>query len=108
MPAVVLGELRAGFLRGHRSRENVEALLDFLENAAVEEIVVDAEVAEDYAALRRKGRPLPTNDVWIAACAARSGAAVLTFDEHFRQVERVGCLVLEEEEDYPPARRHSR
>ena len=41
-----------------------------------------------------KGTPLPTNDVRIAAAAARAGAAVLTFDVHFREIARVGVLVL--------------
>ena len=32
--------------------------------------------------------------IWIAATAAHAGAAVLTFDEHFRQIDRVGACVL--------------
>ncbi len=59
----------------------------------------DRDVARLYAeivrALKAKGTPLPTNDIWIAAAAARVGATVLTFDDHFRAIERVGSLVLE-------------
>ncbi len=44
--------------------------------------------------LRTGGRPLPANDVWIAASAARAGATLPTFDAHFRSVARVGTLVL--------------
>jgi len=40
------------------------------------------------------GAEPPTNDIWVAARAARSGSTVLTFDEHFRSIERVGTLVL--------------
>ena len=50
--------------------------------------------AEIFADLRRRGRPLPTNDIWVAATAARAGATVLTFDDHFREIDRVGSLVL--------------
>ena len=35
------------------------------------------------AALREKGRPIPTNDVWIAAHAMESGAELITYDRHF-------------------------
>jgi tRNA(fMet)-specific endonuclease VapC len=48
--------------------------------------------------LRRSGTPIPTNDVWIAATAARSGAIVLSYDDHFDCIARVGSLVLPEAE----------
>jgi predicted nucleic acid-binding protein len=38
--------------------------------------------------------PLPTNDVWVASVAARDGATVVTFDDHFRLIHRVGSNVL--------------
>ena len=37
--------------------------------------------------LRRKGRPIPTNDIWIAAHAMETGAELISFDEHFDQVD---------------------
>ncbi len=58
----------------------------FLANPVVHEIVIDRDVGRVYAeivvALRKAGTPLPTNDIWIAAAAARSGATVLTYDSH--------------------------
>ena len=51
--------------------------------------------AEILVTLRDRGTPLPTNDIWVAACAGRSGSTVLTFDEHFLAIERVGSRVLE-------------
>ena len=50
--------------------------------------------AEIVTALRRAGTPLPTNDIWIAAIAARNGATVLTYDPHFRSIERIGSVIL--------------
>jgi predicted nucleic acid-binding protein len=53
-----------------------------------------------YAALRRKGQPIPTNDLWIAASSLEHGAALLTLDAHFQHIDvlRVGsCL-----EDFIP------
>ena len=99
VPSIVIGELWIGFLGGARVRENELELRQFLEHRVVEEVPVDRDVARIYAeivrALKAKGTPLPTNDIWIAASAARVGATVLTFDDHFRAIERVGSLVLE-------------
>jgi predicted nucleic acid-binding protein len=44
-----------------------------------------------YAALRRKGRPVPTNDLWIAASALEHGAALLTLDAHFSEIDGLRC-----------------
>ena len=49
---------------------------------------------EIVVALRRSGTPLPTNDIWIAAAAARSGATVLTYDSQFASIQRTGSVVL--------------
>ena len=45
--------------------------------------------------LRRKGRPVPVNDIWIAATCARAGATLLTWDAHFRLIPRIGTIVLD-------------
>ncbi len=99
VPTVVLGELEAGFRLGGRLEENLDDLGRFLAHPVVEAVDVDRDVASIYGeivtALRRKGTPIPTNDVWIAACTARSGATLLTYDAHFASVERIGVLLLE-------------
>ena len=98
VPTVVLGELWTGFLLGGSLRKNEAELHEFLENPVVEVIEVDHHVARVYAEivvdLRRAGTPIPTNDIWIAASAARAGATVLTYDIHYRSVSRVGSLCL--------------
>jgi predicted nucleic acid-binding protein len=103
VPSIVLGELWMGFLAGGRVERNVAELREFLANPVVNELVVDGEVARVYAeiavALRRAGTPIPTNDIWIAATAANVGAIVLTHDDHFDQIQRVGSLILSK----PPA-----
>ena len=98
VPSVVLGELWAGFLVGGRLDKNSDELAKFLAQPVVAVLQVDEDIAriygEVFADLRVIGRPLPTNDIWIAATAVRVGATVLTFDEHFRAVSRVSSLVL--------------
>lgn len=98
LPVVVLGELRTGFALGARARQNEAELQSFLATSVVRVLDVDDEASRIYAeivgAQRRAGRPLPTNDLWIAAVAAREGVPVLTFDEHFGEIERIGVRLL--------------
>jgi len=103
VPAVVLGELRVGFLLGRRADDNEAELAAFLAEPVVETLRVDDEAARHYAeivvALRRARTPVPTNDVWIAALAAREGATVVTYDEHFAAIRRVGARILRRSRD---------
>ena len=98
VPAVVLGELRVGFATGARQAKNEGELQLFLAQPAVTTADIDDEAATLYAELvcdlRLAGTPLPTNDVWIAAVALREGATVVTYDEHFQKIPRVGSNVL--------------
>ena len=69
-----------------------------LHHSSVEVLDVDDDAARIYAeimvALRKAGTPLPTNDIWVASVAVREGATVLTYDEHFRLIHRVGSTLL--------------
>lgn len=95
MSAVVLGELLSGFAAGSRQARNRAELAAFLESPRVERVDVTAETADCYAlvyaGLRRKGQPIPTNDLWIAASALEHGAALLTADAHFAHVDGLRC-----------------
>jgi len=98
MPSVALGELRTGFLLGGRTAQNERELGEFLASPVVTELTVDGEVSRHYADmvvdLRRAGTPIPTNDIWIAATAARAGALVLTAKQHFERINRVGSVLI--------------
>ncbi len=88
---IVLGELRTGINRVANKQKHLKMLDGFLELCEV--MVVDSDTAGHYgsimAALHRKGRPIPTNDVWIAACAARYGCTVVTTDKHFQEIDGI-------------------
>jgi tRNA(fMet)-specific endonuclease VapC len=98
IPAITLGELWFGFRLGARRDRNEASLRDFLANPVVEVLDVDEDVGMQYADivfdLRRAGSPIPTNDIWIAATAARAGAAILSADDHFTRIARVGSIML--------------
>ena len=87
----VLGELLGGFAAGQRESHNRNELTQFLNTPRVK-IVPGTTATADlyalvYAALRRKGQPIPTNDLWIAASSLEHGAALLTLDVHFHNID---------------------
>src|SRR5881397_1392550 len=71
LSSTVLGELLAGFVVGSREAKNRAELQQFLGSDRVHILPVDDGTATYYATvyriLRSKGRPIPTNDMWIAA-----------------------------------------
>ncbi len=91
LSVVVAGELLFGFRNGSRYEINRRELEEFLANPFVSLLKVGLVTADRFgriaAALKRKGRPLPTNDIWIAAQAMESGAELLSFDRHFAEVD---------------------
>jgi tRNA(fMet)-specific endonuclease VapC len=89
----VLGELLAGFSRGNKEDVNRSELSELLDSPRVKMLALSERTAEYYAVvyrnLREKGRPVPTNDMWIAASALEHGLALLTLDAHFREVDNL-------------------
>lgn len=90
---IVLGELRAGFLRGRARQKNEERLSSFLASSRVSVVAIDDETAERYAAILNglwtAGTPIPTNDMWIAASAMQYGLTVVTTDAHYLNVPQI-------------------
>jgi tRNA(fMet)-specific endonuclease VapC len=94
LPVVVIGEYRFGMLR---SREKVS--LTHLFDALIRESIVlrlEEKTTEHYAAvreeLRRKGRPIPENDVWIAALARQFDLTIISRDQHFAEISSLRAL----------------
>ena len=87
----MLGELRAGFRQGTRRERNEELLREFLSSPRMRVVPVDDETSDRYAEivalLRRQGRPIPTNDIWIAAQTMEHGAELITTDQHFEKID---------------------
>ena len=99
MPTIVLGELRTGFKLGRYKKRNENELQDFLSSPVVRILDIDDEAtfhyAEIVAKLRTAGIPIPTNDIWIAALAAREGTIVVTYDNHYALIDRIDTRILE-------------
>ena len=90
---IVLGELLAGFRCGKRMTENYRELEQFLDSPRVVTFSIDEETTEFYARifqeLREKGKPVPTNDLWVAATALQHGLILATYDFHFSNISGI-------------------
>jgi predicted nucleic acid-binding protein len=96
---VVIGELLAGFKGGGKESINRHELDLFLDSRRVQMFSVDDETAEHYAKvffdLKKRGTPIPSNDMWIAASAMQHGLWLATYDEHFKSIEGLPLVFLE-------------
>ena len=89
LPVIVIGEYRYGLLRS-RFRTHLQPLLETLIRESLV-LGVDEKTADIYShvrdELRRKGRPIPENDLWIAALARQHRQKVVSRDGHFDTIE---------------------
>ncbi|MDX1995484.1 MAG: type II toxin-antitoxin system VapC family toxin [bacterium] len=91
LSSVVLGELFYGAENSTRSSENYAAIEKLAADTTV--LVCDTETARHYAHIRKglksKGKPIPPNDMWVAAVAKQHQLTLLTRDRHFHEVEGI-------------------
>ena len=89
LPSPAIGELYYGARKSGRPIENLAKVNRLTQRFPL--ISCDLETAQWYGIikneLRRKGRPIPNNDLWIAAIALQYDLILVTRDSHFDQVE---------------------
>lgn len=89
VPSIVLGELYYGAYRSGRVTENVARINEFAASNTI--FGCDLETAQHYGqiknGLRVKGRPIPENDIWIAAIAQQYQLNLVSRDQHFREID---------------------
>jgi tRNA(fMet)-specific endonuclease VapC len=87
--AAVLGELYYGAFKSARRDENLRRISDLLSTTPL--LRHDDETAYHYGAIRNelrlKGRPIPENDIWVAATARQHDLIVVSRDSHFAHVD---------------------
>lgn len=90
LPVIVLGELYYGFYKGTRLRDNLSLLTRFMRDRRVVLGEIDENVARTYgeiqAKLRKIGKPIPSNDLWIAAICIELGYTLIAKDSHFDNI----------------------
>jgi predicted nucleic acid-binding protein len=95
LPVIVLGEYRFGISQSRRRKEYEKWLGELI--AATRVLSVDQETTTHYAQIRselkKAGKPIPSNDLWIAALARQHRLPVMSHDTHFDAVpdlKRIG------------------
>jgi predicted nucleic acid-binding protein len=94
VPVIVIGEYRLGISQSRRRTEYENWLREWIE--AVTVLDIDEETTHHYAAigleLKRSGKPIPANDLWIAALCRQHSLPLISRDRHFdavRGLERI-------------------
>ena len=91
IPCLVLGELYYGAQKSRRVNENTIKIKEFITGTKV--LNCDSNTALEYAIiknqLRKRGCPIPENDIWIAALAKQYNIALITRDKHFKEIKDV-------------------
>ena len=94
VPVIVLGEYRLGIAQSRHRKEYEEWLREWV--AAVTVLDVDRETTYQYAKigleLKKIGKPIPSNDLWIAALCGQHSLPLLSRDRHFDVVSRLKRL----------------
>ena len=91
MSPIVLGELLSGFECGSKIKKNREELQKLLQSSRVRLFSITSDTAnfysQIYSALKIKGKPIPSNDLWIAAQVLENGGVLCSYDKHFKVIE---------------------
>lgn len=92
VPVIALGELYYGAMKSSR----VEANIDRIDRLAASSLLLgcDNQTSRHYGEIKKnlrvKGRPIPENDIWIAAVAKQHDLTIVSRDAHFKEVESIG------------------
>ncbi|MBW4439587.1 MAG: type II toxin-antitoxin system VapC family toxin [Pleurocapsa minor GSE-CHR-MK-17-07R] len=91
LPVIAVGELYFGAYKSQRVEENRRAVAAFIANRVV--LKVDTDTTDVFGQvkqqLRAKGRPIPENDIWIAALAIQHDLTLISNDEHFSELDNL-------------------
>lgn len=87
--SIVLGELFFGAFKSKRSKTNLKRISDFADSISI--LMCDKDTAYQYGNVKNKlldkGKPIPENDIWIAAVAMQNNLILVTRDGHFSEIE---------------------
>ncbi len=82
-----------GARKSHHIKKNLAHIDEFASNITV--LSCDSNTARKYGLIKNslleKGKPIPENDIWIAAVALQHGLIIATRDDHFNKVEKLKC-----------------
>jgi len=89
IPSIVIGELYYGAHKSRQASRNLRRIEAFIASNTI--LACDAVTGLHYGnikeQLRQMGRPIPENDIWIAAIALQFDSILVSRDEHFSTVQ---------------------
>lgn len=92
--SIVFGELHVGINRVTNKRKHRKILNEFADLCVI--LPVDEETSIIYgeitAQLYKVGKPIPTNDIWIAASALQYQLPLATKDSHFKEIQGLALI----------------
>lgn len=94
IPIIVLGELYYGAMNSIQVNKNINEIQKAISHYTV--LLIDEGTTINYGniktALRKKGKPIPENDIWISSIAQRYKLAIITRDKHFKEIEDLNIV----------------
>lgn len=94
LPSIVIGELYFGAYASGvvaNKKKRLKEIAYFLDNYPVLE--VSETTAHHYGGIKSQlkslGKPIPENDLWIAALAIEHDIALVTADQHFSHIKEL-------------------
>ena len=89
IPVVVLGELYFGAYKSQRQESNIKLINEFLSECKI--LNTDETTSKYYGEIKCQliaiGKPIPENDIWIAALAKQHNCILITNDIHFENIQ---------------------
>jgi len=89
IPVIVIGEMHYGAQYSMDVQKNIDNIKKVASRYEI--LLVNNDTAVLYglikALLRKKGSPIPENDIWIAATAKQHSLTLITRDKHFNEIE---------------------
>ncbi len=94
--SIVVGELYYAAANSSKREVNFSKFKEAL--SCMKIIPIDDDICMAYAeikiGLKRIGKPIPENDIWIAACARVHNLSVATFDKHFSEIAGIEVITI--------------
>jgi tRNA(fMet)-specific endonuclease VapC len=94
VPVTVVGELRYGAYKAADTQKHLSQVNTFLSHCTV--LPSDLTTADVYGsiktALSKKGKPIPENDIWIAAIAVQHNLPLYANDAHFNEIDTLTLM----------------
>ena len=96
LPVIVVGELIFGALNSKRAEQNLERHKKLIQKVTI--LNISETTANTYAntrlILKKKGKPIPENDLWIASLCIEHKLPLISDDGHFKEIDHLTLVCV--------------